>query len=157
MWHDRPVDHPDIGDRAGAGGAEPGRWDVAALRAGASICIALAVPFRILAAVVGSGGGDGSGGLDALFFVVFLVFFVIGSGCAAWIQRTGTPMSHALVTASATYVAVEAVFVVVRTVRGTQIPWASIVVTLTLVLMCGLVGGFLGNRLQAGGVLPTRR
>lgn len=129
----------------------PGRWDPVAIRAGASVCIVLAVPFRVLAAAV---GGD-SGGLNAFFFVVFLFFFVIGSGCAAWVQRSGTPMSHALVTAIGTYVVVELVFVVVRAVRGTEIPWSGIMFTSMIVLTCGIVGGFLGNRLQASGVRPS--
>lgn len=131
----------------------PLRWDRDALRAGVGICLVLAIPFRLLAAVVGGGGG----GLDALFFVIFLLLFVVGAGCAAWVQRAGTPMSHALVTAAITYAAVEAVLVLVRLVRGTEIPWSQILFTLTLVLLCGLVGGFLGNALQARGVVPSSR
>lgn len=130
-----------------------GRWDLDALRAGAGVCLVLAVPFRILAAVV---GGD-SGGLNALFFVIFLFFFVIGAGCAAWVQQRGTPLSHALVTATGTFLVVEAVFVVVRLVRGTDIPWFGVFFTLTVVVVCGLIGGFLGNRLQARGVVPSVR
>lgn len=129
----------------------PGRWDPVAIRAGAMVCVVLAVPFRVIAALV---GGD-SGGLNALFFVIFLFFFVVGSGCAAWVQRTGTPLSHALVTAVGTYAVVELVFVVVRLARGTDIPWSSILFTSMIVLTCGVIGGFLGNRLQARGVRPS--
>lgn len=131
----------------------PQRWDVDALRAGASVCIALAVPFRILAAVVGSD----SGGLNGLFFVLFVTFFVIGAGCAAWVQRTGTPLSHALVTAIGTYVFVEIVFVLVRLVRGTAIPWFAIFFTLSVISAAGLIGGFLGSRIQANGFVPSSR
>lgn len=134
------------------GDADSERWDLDAIRAGASVCVALAVPFRILAALIDSGGG-----LSALFFVLFLAFFVVGAGCAAWIQRAGTPMSHALVTAIGTYVVVEAVFIVVRLVRGTSIPWGALTFTLTLVSMAGLAGGFLGNRLQTQGFQPSMR
>lgn len=130
----------------------PGRWDRDALRAGASVCLVLAVPFRVLAAVVGD-----SGGLNALFFVIFLAFFVIGSGCAAWLQRTGTPMSHALVVAIGTYLVSEAVFVVIRLIRGTEVPWGAMVLTLSIVSVCGVIGGFLGNRLQTQGVQPSSR
>lgn len=129
-----------------------GRWDVDALRAGASICVVLAIPFRILAAVVGGGGA-----VAALFFVAFLALFVVGAGTAAWVQRTGTPMTHALATALGTFVVVEVVFVVVRLVRGTSIPWNAIVLTMSLVMLAGLVGGFLGNVLQAQGVEPSVR
>lgn len=129
------------------------RWDVDALRAGASVCVTLAVPFRILAAVVGSD----SGGLNALFFVLFVMFFVIGAGCAAWVQRTATPLSHALVTAIGTYLAVETAFVVVRLVRGTAIPWFAIFFTMSVISAAGLVGGFLGSRLQSRGFVPSSR
>lgn len=131
----------------------PQRWDVDALRAGASVCITLAVPFRILAAVVGSD----SGGLNALFFILFVTFFVIGSGCAAWVQRAGTPLSHALVTAIGTYVIVEAVFIAVRIARGTDIPWFAIFFTFSVISAAGLVGGFFGSRLQAKGFVPSSR
>ena len=135
-----------------AGDTGPDTWDLDAIRAGASVCVALAVPFRILAAV-----SDGGGGLSALFFVLFLAFFVVGAGCAAWVQRTGTPMSHALVTAIGTYVVVEVVFIVVRLIRDTEIPWGALTFTLTLVSMAGLAGGFLGNRLQVQGFVPKSR
>lgn len=131
----------------------PQRWDVDALRAGASVCITLAVPFRILAFAIDSD----SSGLNALFFALFIAFFVIGAGCAAWVQRVATPLSHALLTAIGTYVVVEAVFVVVRLVRGTAIPWFALFFTLSAISAAGLLGGFLGSRLQAKGFVPSSR
>ena len=142
----------DAGDRL-TESTSPGRWDEDAIRAGASVCIGLAVPFRILAAFVGDDGST----LDAILFVVFLVFFVIGSGCAAWVQRRGTPLSHALVTAAGSYLAMEAVFLVIRLIRGTPIPWFGILFTLMLVLSCGILGGLFGSRLQSQGYRPSRR
>ena len=133
--------------------ALPRRWDVDALRAGASVCITLAVPFRILAAIVDSD----SGALNALFFMLFVIFFVIGSGCAAWVQRTGTPLSHALVTAIGTYVVVEAAFTAVRLIRGTDTQWFQVMFTLSVISAAGVVGGFLGSRLQARGFVPSSR
>lgn len=131
----------------------PRRWDVDALRAGASVCLTLAVPFRILAAIVDTD----SGALNALFFMLFVAFFVIGSGCAAWVQRTGTPLSHALVTAMGTYVVVEAAFTVVRLIRGTDTQWLQVVFTLSIISAAGVIGGFLGSRLQARGFVPSSR
>lgn len=128
----------------------PGRWDREALRAGAGVCLVMAVPFRVLAAVIGD-----SGALNAVLFLVFLAFFVIGAGCAAWVQRSGTPMSHALVTAVGTFVVVEAVFVIVRLVRGTEVPWGAMFLTLSIISVCGVIGGFLGNRLQTQGIRPS--
>ena len=92
-----------------------------------------------------------------MFFLLFVIFFVIGSGCAAWVQRIGTPLSHAMVTAIGTYAAVEFVFVLVRLVRGTDIPWLAIMFTLSVVSVAGLVGGFFGSRLQAQGFVPSSR
>jgi hypothetical protein len=131
----------------------PQRWDVDALRAGASVCVTLAVPLRILAAVVGSD----SGGLNAVFFILFVAFFVIGAGCAAWVQRVGTPLSHALVTAIGTYVLIEIAFTIVRFVRGTDTQWLQVFFTLSVISAAGLVGGFLGSRLQAKGFVPSSR
>lgn len=129
------------------------RWDVDALRAGAAVCVTLTVPLRLLAVFV---GGD-STGLNALFFALLVTFFVIGAGCAAWIQRAATPLSHALVTAIGTFVALEAVFVLIRLVRGTTVPWLAIFFTLSVISVAGLLGGFLGSRLQAKGFVPSSR
>lgn len=131
----------------------PQRWDIDALRAGASVCLTLAVPFRVLAAVLDSE----SGGLNALLFLLFVTFFMIGAGCAAWVQRTGTPLSHALVTAIGSYVLVEAVFTIVRFVNGTDTQWLQVLFTLSLISAVGLIGGFLGSRLQARGFVPSSR
>jgi hypothetical protein len=129
----------------------PGRWDIDALRAGAQICLALAIPFRVVAAVVDSD----SSGLNFLFFVLFLSFFAIGSGCAAWVQRVGTPMSHAMVTALGTFAIAESIFVLYRLVVGTSIPWIGIFFTMSFVSVAAIVGGFLGSRLQSQGVRPS--
>ena len=138
----------DTSPTASAG--RPG-WDRDALRAGASVCVTLAVPFRILAALA----GDDSAGIGALLFFIYLVIFVIGAGCAAWVQRVGTPMSHAVVTAVVTALVVEAVLVVIRLARGSEVPWFAIAFTMSLIVLCGMIGGVLGSRLRARGVLPS--
>lgn len=129
----------------------PGRWDGAALRAGASVSLLLAVPLTIVAGVV----DPDSSALRALFFFGAMLGFVIGAGCAAWVQRSGTPISHALVTASGTYLAAQAVFVSIRLLRGDEVNWFGVFFTLTLVLGAGLIGGLLGSRLQAKGFTPS--
>lgn len=125
----------------------PGHWDVDAIRAGAMVCLAFAVPFTIVAAIVDSE----SGALNALFFFGAMFGFIVGSGCAAWVQRAGTPMSHALVTAGGTYLAVQGILIVIRLVRGNDVNWFGVFFTLSLVLVAGVIGGFLGNRLQTNG------
>jgi hypothetical protein len=125
----------------------PRRWDSQALRAGALVCLVFAIPFTVLGAVVD--------GLRVVSFFGALLGFVVGSGCAAWVQRSGTPMSHALVTAGGTYLVAQAVFVTIRLVAGDDVNWFGVFFTLSLVLLAGIIGGFLGNRLQAQGLRPS--
>jgi hypothetical protein len=129
------------------------RWDVAALRAGAGVCLLLAIPLTLIAAFVDSD----STGVNALFFFGAMVGFVLGAGCAAWIQRSGTPISHGLVTAIGAYVAAQAVFVSIRLLGGNDVNWFGVFFTLSLVVFAGLIGGLLGSRLQAQGFVPSSR
>jgi hypothetical protein len=127
------------------------RWDPVALRAGAGLALMISVPVTLVAAMADSD----STGVNALFFFGAVLGFVLGSGCAAWIQRAGTPMSHAIVTASATYLAAQTVFVTIRLAGGNDINWFRVFFTLMLVVMAGLVGGLLGERLQRRGVVAS--
>ncbi len=127
-----------------------GRWDLDALRAGGLICLVVAVPLTIVASVVDSD----SGGLNALLFFGALFGFVVGAGCAAWVQRRGTPISHGMVAAAGAYLIAQVVFVAVRLVRGDDVDWFGIFFTLSLVLGAGLVGGVLGRRLIDRGIQP---
>ncbi len=129
----------------------PGRWDPPAIRAGAIISLVLAVPITIVAAVVDP---DDPGARAAFFFAAF-GGFVIGAGCAAWVQRSGTPLSHGMVTAVGTYAAAQALFVVFRLIAGDEVNWFGVIFTGTLVALAGLAGGFLGSRLQAKGIRPS--
>ncbi len=126
-------------------------WDAVALRAGAGVALMISVPVTVIAALVDSD----SSGVNALFFFGAIFGFVLGAGCAAWVQRVGTPISHGIVTASGAYLAAQAVFVVIRLVRGDDVNWFGVFFTLTLVVGAGLVGGLLGNRLQEKGFEPS--
>jgi hypothetical protein len=112
-----------------------------------------AIPLTVLAAIVGSD----SGGLNAFFFFGAMFGFIVGAGCAAWMQTCGTPISHGLVSAGATYVVVQGIFVIVRLVTGREVDWFGLFFTLSLVLVAGLIGGFLGQRLQEQGLYPSNR
>jgi hypothetical protein len=129
------------------------RWDVAALRAGALVCVVTAVPITVIAAVVNSDDN----GVNALFFFGAMLGFVVGGGCAAWVQSVGAPSSHSVVAAAGTYLAVQAVLIVIRLIGGDDVNWFSVFFTLGLVLVAGLVGGLLGARLQAKGIVPSAR
>jgi hypothetical protein len=129
----------------------PGRWDWQALRAGAMVALFFAVPLTIVAAIVDSD----SGGLNALFFFGAMFGFILGGGCAAWVQRAGTPLSHGVVSAAGTFLAAQAVFVAIRLVGGDTVNWFSVFFTLGLVSVAGMFGGVLGNRLQQRGFVPS--
>ena len=141
----------DVSDLDKINAVLPGRWDWPALRAGAAVALVFAVPLTLLAAVVNSDNG----GVNALFFFGATFGFVLGGGCAAWAQRTGTPLSHGLVSADATYLGVQAVFVAVRLGGGDPVNWFAVFFTLGLVSLAGLFGGVLGNRLQQRGFVPS--
>lgn len=84
-----------------------------------------------------------------------LAGFVLGAGCAAWIQRVELPYQHALTTAVATYVAAQAVFIVIRLARGFDVNWFAALFNLSAVLGAGLIGGLLGQRLRNKGFRPS--
>lgn len=132
---------------------DTGRWDWDALRAGASVALVFAVPLTIVAAVV----DEEKGGLRALLFFGAVLGFIIGAGCAAWVQRAGTPLSHGVLTASGTYLAAQAVFVTVALSSGKSVNWFSVFFILMIISGAGLLGGVLGNRLQQRGIMPSAR
>jgi hypothetical protein len=133
--------------------APVGNWDLDALRAGASVALVFAIPLTIAASIVDS---DNSG-TNALFFFGAMLGFVLGAGCAAWVQRVGTPLSHGMVAASGTYLAAQAVFVLIRLIGGSSVNWFRVFFTLSLVIGAGLMGGVLGDRLQRRGIVPSSR
>ena len=128
------------------------RWDLPALRAGALVSLVFAVPFQILAAIFVD---EGDGGLGALLFFATAAGFVVGAGCAAWLQRVGAPLSHGIVAALVPYAAVQLVFILLALVIGDGVDPVAVAFTFTLTAAAGLAGGFLGGRLRARGVLPS--
>ncbi len=129
------------------------RWDVPALKAGGMVALVFAVPFSIAARWAADSRDDS--GLAVTFTLGAVIGFVLGAGCAAWVQRVGLPLSHGLVTAIATYSAAQAVFIVLRLVRGDDVNWFAALFNLSIVSGAGLVGGLLGKRLRAKGFIPS--
>ena len=82
--------------------------------------------------------------------------FFLGGGCAAWVQRRGTPLSHSVITTLVAYVGAQTVFVLIRLLRGDSVNWFGVFFTLSLVILAGVVGGVMGSRLQAQGLVPSR-
>ena len=131
------------------------RWDRDAIRAGAMVALVFAVPFSIAGRWAADSRDDST--LAIWFNLGAVVGFLLGAGCAAWVQRVGFPLSHGLVTAVGTYLAAQAVFIVVRLVRGLDVRWFAVVFNLMVVLLAGLLGGLLGQYLRNRGVLPGSR
>jgi hypothetical protein len=129
------------------------RWDVDALKAGAFVALVFAVPFSIAARWAADSRDDDA--LALWLSLGALIGFVLGAGCAAWVQRVDLPLSHALVTAIGTYVAAQTVFIIVKLLRGGDVNWFASLFTLSAVSGAGLVGGLLGKRLRAKGFRPS--
>ena len=131
------------------------RWDWDAIRAGGAVALVFAVPFSLAARWAADSRDDSV--LATWLTLGAVVGFVLGAGCAAWVQRVGTPLTHGMVTAVGTYLLAQAVFVVVRLARGLDVRWFALMFNLTVVLAAGLIGGLLGQKLRRRGVLPGDR
>lgn len=132
---------------------DPARWDVDALRAGALVALVFAVPFSIGARWAADRQDDSS--LALWLSLGAVLGFVLGAGCAAWVQRCDFPLSHGLVTAIGTYVGAQAVFIAFRLLRGADVSWFAALFNLSMVAGAGLVGGMIGKRLRAKGFRPS--
>ena len=130
-----------------------GRWDVDALRAGGMVALVFAVPFSLAARWAADSRDDGA--LALWLSLGAVVGFVLGAGCAAWVQRRDLPLSHGLVTAVGTYTAAQAVFIAIRLIRGSDVNWFAAFFNLSVVAAAGLIGGLLGQRLRSQGFRPS--
>jgi hypothetical protein len=132
--------------------AETVRWDRPAIVSGAAVALVVAVPFSIGARL----SADADNPSLAVWLTLGAVIgFVLGAGCAAWSQRVDAPLSHGMVTATGTYLATQAVLVVVRLVRGADVHWFALFFNLSVVALAGLVGGLFGRRLRDRGMVPA--
>lgn len=129
--------------------------DRAALRQGAAVALVFAVPFSLLARWAAD--ADEPGALAALLSLLALGGFILGAGVAAWLQRTGYPLVHGLISAGGTYLLAQAVFVTVKLARNGDVNWLGVIFNLTMTLFAGLIGSGLGSMLQRRGVVPRDR
>ena len=127
--------------------------DWSALRAGGSVSLVFAIPFSIAARIVAD--HDNSSGSASLLSLAALVGFVLGAGVAAWAQRLQLPLKHGLICAIGTYVVAQAVFIVIRAIRGNDVRWLAAIFNLTAVAVAGLVGGALGGMMHRRGFYPS--
>lgn len=131
----------------------PARWDVDALRAGGMVALVFAVPFSLGARWAADSRDDSA--LALWLSLGAVIGFVVGAGCAAWVQRLDLPLSHGLATAIGTYVIAQSVFIAIRLVRGSDVNWFAALFNLSVVAGAGLIGGMLGRRLRAKGFRPS--
>ena len=127
--------------------------DVTALRQGGVIALVVGAPCAIGSSVIAN-GNNSSSSLVALLWLGAVAGFVLGAGVAAWVQHKGTPLTHGVVCAGGTYLAVQLVFSIVRLSRGRDVSWLGLFFTFTVVLFAGLIGGGLGGMLQRKGFVP---
>ncbi|MEI8392432.1 MAG: hypothetical protein WCG40_08015 [Actinomycetes bacterium] len=128
------------------------RWDRLAIRSGASVALVFAVPFSVAARIF----SDNSG-LTVFLALCAALGFLLGSAIAAWHQQRGTPLTHAMVTASATYIGAQSIFIVVKLLRGAEVHWIAAFFNFTITLAVSVLGGFLGSVMQQRGILPQGR
>lgn len=121
--------------------------------AGGLVALVVAFPFAIGARIAADGDNDA---LAIGLSIAASAGFFLGAVAAAWLQRTGTPLSHGLVTAGGTYLLVQAALIAVRLVRGNHVRWFGTLFTFTFVLLAGLLGGIAGQRMRSAGVVPNR-
>ena len=126
------------------------RWDVPALRAGASVCAVYAVPLQVIAQVLGRDSG-----LADLLTVVSFGGFVLGGGVAAWSQRRQLALSHSLVTVLGTFLVLQLLFVLARAVSGNDVRLLNALFNVPLVMIAGLLGGALGSFMRRNGSRPS--
>jgi hypothetical protein len=124
-----------------------------ALRAGGSVALVFAIPFSIAARVVAE--SDNSSGTASLLSLAAVLGFVLGAGVAAWTQRLQLPLKHGIICAVGTYVVAQAVFIVVRSIRGNEVRWLAAIFNLTAVAVAGLIGGALGGMMHRRGFYPS--
>ncbi len=130
------------------------RWDISAIKQGASVIGTIAVPLAVVGRLAFDEGESSS--LASLLAMVTLAMFVIGAGVAAWQQNKGTPLSHGLVTAIGMFIVVQVIFAIIRVLGGNSLNLGRIMVSLTLTALAGLLGGFLGSFLQSRGIRASR-
>lgn len=130
----------------------PGTLDRAALRQGGAVALVFAVPFSIASRLVADRSADSP--WTSVLWLLALAGFTLGAGVAAWTQSKALPFLHGMICAGGTYLAVQAVFVVVKLARGSEVRWLAVFFTFSAVLVAGVVGGALGSILRKRGLLP---
>ncbi len=129
------------------------RWDLEAIKAGASVAALLAVPPTLIARFM-IDDTSGTNGWAPLLSLLAIFGFVIGAGQAAWRQQRGTPILHGMVTATGVFIVAQSVFAVIKVAMGDDLRFMRIATSFSLAMFSGLIGGLLGYYLQRNGPAP---
>ena len=130
------------------------RFDFAALKSGAAVALMFAVPFQIIALLLRD--HDKKSPWLLPLALLTLLGFLLGAGVAAWRQDRRTPLTHGIVASAGTFIVVEAIFIIVKLLRGSSVDWFADFFTLTTTVVVGMFGGLLGMNLQKRGLEPKR-
>lgn len=127
------------------------RWDVQAIKSGASVALVFAVPFSITARIFSDSA------VAVILSLCAAIGFLLGAAVAAWHQQRRTPLSHAIVTAAVSYIIPQTVFIIIKLARGGEVLWFGVFFNLTITLTVGVIGGFIGSTMQRTGAMPKGR
>jgi hypothetical protein len=129
--------------------------DWRAVRAGGSVALVFAVPLQLVAAWL----ADREERHAALPLLVLGAFggFVLGAGVAAWTQNKRLPLLHGIVCGTLSFAIGQALFLVVKLLRGGDVNWFNVVFNLTMSSVAGLIGGGVGAFLLKRGLRPSSR
>lgn len=119
------------------------RWDVDALRAGASVMLMFALPSTLVARFV-LDTRDTTSSWTPLLSLVAVLGFVLGAGVAAWQQQRNTPLSHGVVASTGTHLVVQSLIVIVKLVIGSDVRFSRVLTSVSFALVAGVLGSLLG-------------
>lgn len=130
------------------------RWDVDALKAGASVMLMFALPSTLIARFV-LDTQDGTSSWTPLLSLIAVLGFILGAGVAAWQQRRNTPLAHGVVASTGTHLAVQALIVVTKLVIGADVRFSRVLTSISFALVAGVIGSLLGMFVARNA--PSRR
>lgn len=129
------------------------KYDHLALKQGASVTLLFAVPPTLVARFI-IDNSDSSSGWAPLLSLLAIFGFILGSGVAAWHQTVGRPLVHGLIAGTGVFVAVQALFLILRATTGGEVRIGRIATAFSLSLVASSIGGVLGSFLQNSGTKP---
>lgn len=133
----------DNSDTINRNAAANQRWDVDALRAGASVMLMFALPATLIARFV-LDTRESSSSWTPLLSLIAIMGFVLGAGVAAWQQRRNTPLAHGVVASTGTHLVVQTAIVLVKVVIGSEVRFGRVLTSVSFALVAGVIGSLLG-------------